>query len=342
MTARPQFHQVQVVDVIEETPDARTLVLLVPPGSAAAFAYRPGQFLTVRVPHHTHGFLARCYSLSSSPHTDRPLRITVKRVRDGHASNWICDHVAPGSVLDVLPPAGSFTPASHDEDLLLFAGGSGITPVMSIIRTVLAEGQGKIALVYANRDEPSVIFAAELRKLAADHPDRLQVHHWLDVEAGPPTVDGLDALVRPYQSREVFLCGPEPFMAVVQALLDGIGVPAEKVHIELFRSAPDEPPAPDEAVRPERVATAEVTLDGQTHHLPWPARTRLLDVLLDAGLNPPYSCRQGICGACACRVLDGDVQLLHNEVLESEDFADGYTLACQALPVSDTISVTYS
>jgi 3-ketosteroid 9alpha-monooxygenase subunit B len=336
MTARLEYHQIPVVEVIDETPDARTLVLAVPAGLAAVFDYRPGQFLTVRVPHPTHGTVSRCYSLSSSPRTDPAPRITVKRVPDGHASNWICDHVGPGSVVDVMPPAGSFTPASFDGDLLLFAAGSGITPVMSILKAALATGRARVSLVYANRDERSVIFGAELAALLASHPDQLWVHHWLDAANGPPTVAGLSALVRPYSGREVFGCGPEPYLTVVQDVLDVVGVPTHRVHIELFQTLSDASPPSD------RIATAEVTLDGQTHRLPWPAGTRLLDVILEAGLNPPFSCRQGICGACACRIIDGSVQLVHNEVLEEEDFAEGYTLACQALPVSDTVSVTYS
>jgi len=330
----PTFHQITVAEVIAETPDAHSLVLAVPPALAAAFAYRPGQYLTVRVPDGG-GVVARCYSLSSSPDTDTDLKITVKRVRDGQASNWICDHVRPGSTLDLAPPAGSFTPASLDDDLLLLAGGSGITPVMAIIKSVLARGRGRLALVYANRDAASVIFGAELTALRQQYGDRLVVTHWLDGERGAPTGAALTALLLPYAGREAYVCGPEPFVVVAQQALRDAGVPADRVRVERFDLAIGATAAGG------RDATAEVTLDGQTHVLPWPAGTRLLDVIIAAGLNPPFSCRQGQCGACACRLLDGDVELVHNEVLEEEDFADGYILACQALPRSDTVSVTY-
>jgi 3-ketosteroid 9alpha-monooxygenase subunit B len=313
----PTFHRITVAEVIAETPDAHSLVLAVPPALAAAFAYRPGQYLTVRVPDGG-GVVARCYSLSSSPDTDPELKITVKRVRDGQASNWICDHVRPGSTLDLAPPAGSFTPPSLDDDLLLLAGGSGITPVMAIIKSVLARGRGRLALVYANRDAESVIFGAELTALRQQYGDRFVVTHWLDGERGAPTGAALAALLMPYAGREAYVCGPDPFVVVARQALRDAGVPADRVHVERFDLA-----------------------DGQTHVLPWPAGTRLLDVIIAAGLNPPFSCRQGQCGACACRLLDGDVELVHNEVLEEEDFADGYILACQALPRSDTVSVTY-
>src|SRR4051794_28196021 len=184
--AAPAFHRIRVAEVIAETADAHSLVLAIPPQLADAFAYRPGQYLTVRVPDGG-AVVARCYSLSSSPHTDTDLKITVKRVRDGQTSNWICDHVRPGSTLDLAPPAGSFTPPSLDEDLLLLAGGSGITPIMAIIKSVLARGRGRLALLYANRDAGSVIFGAELAALARRHGDRLAVTHWLDSSRGAPT-----------------------------------------------------------------------------------------------------------------------------------------------------------
>jgi 3-ketosteroid 9alpha-monooxygenase subunit B len=326
--AAPSFHRIRVAEVIAETADAHSLVLAVPPQLAAAFAYRPGQYLTVRVPDGG-GMVARCYSLSSSPDTDTDLKITVKRVRDGQASNWICDHVRPGSTLDLAPPAGSFTPASLDDDLLLLAGGSGITPVMAIIKSVLARGRGRLDLVYANRDPNSVIFADELAALSGG---RLAVTHWLDSERGAPTPEALAAVLSAYGGRDVFVCGPEPFVAVAQQALRQAGVPEDRVRVERFELLTET----------GMDATAEVTLDGQTHRLPWPAGKRLLDVIIEAGLNPPFSCRQGHCGACACRLLSGDVELVNNEVLEEEDFAEGYTLACQALPRTDEVGISYS
>lgn len=325
----PSFHRIRVAEVIAETADAHSLVLAIPPHLAAAFAYRPGQYLTVRLPDGD-GAVARCYSLSSSPDTDADLKITVKRVRDGQASNWICDHVRPGSTLDLAPPAGSFTPASLDDDLLLVAGGSGITPVLGIIKSVLARGRGRLALVYANRDPDSIIFAAELAALGRHH--RLAVTHWLDSERGAPTPQALAAVLCAYGGRDVFVCGPEPFVAVCEKALQQAGVDADRVHIERFELL---------SAAGTTDATAEVTLDGQTHRLPWPAGKRLLDVIIGAGLNPPYSCRQGQCGACALRLLSGEVELVNNEVLEEEDFAEGYILACQALARSDTVAVTY-
>lgn len=341
MSPQRAFHQLRVAEVVSETDDACSLVLAIPPELSGEFAYQPGQFLTVRVPHHESGSVARCYSLSSSPHTgDRPT-ITIKRVADGHASNWLADHVTAGSMLDILPPAGTFTPRSLDADFLMFAGGSGITPVMSIVKSVLARGPGQVVLIYTNRDEGSVIFSRELGRLAAAAGGRLLVLHWLDSLQGPPTAAAMAALARPYAAYQAFLCGPDPYLAVARQALGELGVPAPRIHTERFVSLAENPfeapPAPAGGV----AATLEVTLDGERRVLAWPAGTRMLDVLLDEGLDAPFSCRQGICGACACELTGGEVQMAHNEVLEEEDVADGYILACQAVPVTDTVSVTY-
>jgi 3-ketosteroid 9alpha-monooxygenase subunit B len=341
VTPRP-FYQVPVAEVVSETADACSLVLTVPADLAGAFAYRPGQFITVRVPRDG-GSVARCYSLSSSPHAGERPTITVKRIANGYASNWIADHVTAGSVLDMLPPAGTFSPGSLDGDFLLFAAGSGITPVISIIKSALAQGQGRVVLVYANRDERSVIFGPELRRLEAAAGHRLLVVHWLDSVQGAPTAAGMAALARPYAGHDAFICGPDPYMAVVRQALGQLGVPAQRVHVERFLSLAENPFEVTEVTEAAGgiAATLEVSLDGQTSLLPWPPGTRMLDVLIDQGLDPPFSCRQGICGACACQLTGGQVEMAHNEVLEAGDVAEGYILACQAVPLTEAVSITY-
>lgn len=228
----------RVLDVVEETADAHSITLEVPDELAAHFAYRPGQFLTVAVPSDLTGVAARCYSLSSSPRPEPggPLTITVKRTAGGYASNWICDNVRAGSTLRVLPPSGIFTPASLDADLLLLAGGSGITPIVSITRTALERGTGRIVLLYANRDERSVIFADELRELAAQHPERLHVVHWLESVQGLPSLEQLRAFATPHASYDAFVCGPAPFMKLAVTALRDLGLPRARRHQEKFVS----------------------------------------------------------------------------------------------------------
>jgi 3-ketosteroid 9alpha-monooxygenase subunit B len=335
-----EYYQVPVAEVVRETGDACSLVLDVPPALSGTFGYRPGQFLTVRVPSDLCGSVARCYSLSSSPHAGERPAITIKRTEGGYASNWIAENVAAGTVLDLLPPAGTFCPSSLEGDLLLFAAGSGITPVMSILKSALAAGRGRVVLVYANRDERSVIFGPSLRALASDSGGRLVVVHWLDSLLGIPSVAALMALARPYVSSDAFICGPDPYLATVREALGRLGVPGPRVHVERFLSLAENPFEETPAVRgPE--ATLVVALDGTTTTLAWPAGTRMLDVLIEAGLDAPYSCRQGICGACACQLTGGKVDMAHNEVLEAADIADGYVLACQAVSLTPEVSISY-
>ncbi|MFL6119440.1 2Fe-2S iron-sulfur cluster-binding protein [Actinophytocola sp.] len=332
-------YRLRVADVVPETADACSLVF-----DSPGFDYRPGQFLTLRIPSDRCGSVARCYSLSSSPHVDPSLKVTVKRTVDGYCSNWICDSVSPGDELESLAPAGIFTPSSLDADLLLFAAGSGITPVMSIVKSALAAGSGRVVLVYANRDEASVIFAAELVELVARHPSRLTVVHWLESVQGLPATETLAALAAPYGSYEAFICGPAPFMTAVRAALSGLGVARDRVHLERFKSLganPFERAVVEEPATAARTASVTVTLDGVTSSHEWPADTKLLDLLLARGLDAPYSCREGACSACACRLVSGEVKMLNNDVLDEEDLADGIRLACQSLPVTDEVEISY-
>ena len=341
MSSERACYQVRVAEVVTETNQACSLVLDIPADLTDVFAYRPGQFLTVRVPLPGGGSVARCYSLCSSPHAGDQHAVTVKRMASGYASNWIADNVTAGSVLDLLPPAGTFTPPSLDADFLLLAGGSGITPVMSILRSALTAGRGRIVLIYANADDQSVIFGPRLAGLRAAAADRLLVLHWLDVLAGPPDAAALRELARPYAGYDAYVCGPDPYMAAARQALSDLGVPGQRVHVERFLSLADNPFEATAAPEASVAATLTVEIDDKAHTLEWPAGRRMLDVMIDAGLDAAYSCREGVCGACACRLISGDVEMAHNEVLEDQDLADGYVLACQSVALSPGVSVSY-
>ena len=350
-----------VLDIVEETADARSIVLEVPPELAEQFAYTPGQFLTVAVPSEQTGLVARCYSLSSAPHSGRH-QITVKRTVDGYASNWLHDHLRAGDTLRVLPPSGIFTPRDLDADLLLFAGGSGITPVMSIARTALERGSGKVVLLYANRDEQSVIFAAELAQLSAEHADRLTVVHWLESVQGLPTQAQLRAFAAYFSTWTAFVCGPAPFMKAVTDSLKELGFPRDRRHQEKFVSLGGNPFGDVEEMQAAARTLADaddhedddvasvsgpvavsVELDGEEHSFDdWHGDQVLLEFLEGKGLDAPFSCREGNCSACACVVLEGEVSMRRNQVLEPEDLAEGLRLACQSLPASEKLKITYS
>ena len=338
-------HEVRVREVIAESADSATLVLDIPDDVAPRFEYSCGQFLTVRIPSPTTGSVARCYSLSSSPH-DPHLAVTVKRTAGGYASNWLCDNILPGSVLEVLEPSGTFVPASLDRDVLLCAAGSGITPIMSIAKTVLARGAGRVIVLYANRNRESTIFHRQLAELERAYADRLDVVHWLVDERGLPTVDGLAAEIRTHTFDDVFLCGPTGFMSESHIALSSIGVPAERIRREEYRSLESNPfessttatkPTPPRGDHP----TVEVEINGENHTFAWPKNQPLLDVLLDNGIDAPYVCRESICGTCVCSVRKGRTRMLMNDALTDDDVDMGITLACQTLPESDEVYIAF-
>ncbi|NMO02929.1 ferredoxin--NADP reductase [Gordonia sp. TBRC 11910] len=333
-----------VSNVIAETADACSVEFDVPAADRHRFSYAPGQFLTLRVPSDQTGSVARCYSLASSPITDSQPKITVKRTNGGYASNWICDHVRIGDRIEALVPAGAFTPTDLDEDVLLIAGGSGITPVMSILKSVLARGTAHVTLLYANRDGESIIFQRELRELQAEHSARLTAVHWLESVQGRPSATQLTGLLAPYVDRRSFVCGPAPFMAAVRAALTALSVPRNRIHVEAFNSLTGDPftsAATVDDEGDESGAQVTVHLDGQTHQLRWPQHRSLVDIMLANGIDVPYSCNEGECGSCFCRVRAGSVTMDTSAALDAEELADGYILGCQAHPDSDSLTIEF-
>lgn len=339
-------HRLTVREVIVETADARSIVFDVPEASARVFAYVPGQFLTLRIELPDGSAVARCYSLSSTPGLDAAPTVTVKRIPGGVASQWLVDHLTAGIELESLPPSGNFTVRDTTKDLLLFAAGSGITPVMSILRDALHNARTSIVLVYANRDEQSVIFAEELRRLSSRFPARLTVVHLLESIQGLPTpaLLGRMARIADLESSVAYVCGPPPFMAAVEEVLHEAGMPHDQVVVERFVSLNTDPfrPKPHKTLTGGDVFPLQVVLDGEQHQLIWPSATTLLDFLLSKGIPAPFSCREGACSACSCRLLAGAVAMAENRILDQQDIDEGWVLGCQARPTgTDPISVTY-
>ncbi|MCS3778572.1 ferredoxin--NADP reductase [Tsukamurella ocularis] len=344
-----QSHSLEIIDVIEETADAVSLVFAHPGGKG--FDYRPGQFLTLRVPGTPEDgttWAPRCYSLSSAPGIDAHLQVTVKRTAGGYASNWLCDNAKPGMIIESLPPGGRFTVRDSPDALVLFAAGSGITPVISILRSTLAESAVPVVLVYANRDRGSVVFDAALAELAASHGDRLRITHWLESERGLPDAAALGALLpAPTAATSAFLCGPAPFMDCATEAAAAAGIDGARIHREAFSSLTGDPfAAPVGAPAggpssPDGAATVTVDLNGATTVLAWPRETVLLDVLLDQGLDAPYVCREGNCGGCAFTLRRGDVHMLVNDTLDDHELGNGVRLACQSLARADELAVEF-
>lgn len=343
-TAAPLMGEVLTVDrVVAETAEAITVGFALPDELAEDYRFAPGQFLTLAVPSDRTGWVARCYSVSSSP--DQPgLAVTVKRTRDGYASNWLCDNISVGDCLRVLAPSGLFSPRSPESDLLLCSAGSGITPAMSILRATLESITGRIALFYANVTEESIIFRDELAELGERYGERLVVKHWLEAERGRPGAEDFSRWAAPYRDREIFICGPAPFMHMVRAGAAQAGFDTFRIRTEEYRSLTGDPFEPIAEITDEDLSDAaqtEVVIDGETHHLVWPTTHTLVDLMVLNGIDTPYACREGKCGACTCRLAEGEVDLGRTDALEPEDIADGYILGCQAHPAAKVVKIEF-
>ncbi|CAD2265412.1 Flavohemoprotein [Pseudomonas aeruginosa] len=332
--AAGEFTRLRIVSRQAETADSCSFTLQVPAAQRARFAAQPGQFLTLKVPA-AEPALLRCYSLSQRPQADGALRITIKRVPGGRASNWLLDNLQAGDCIEALPPAGVFVPRNLDDDLLLLGAGSGITPLMAILQAALVEGSGQVRLFYASRDAASLIFAEELAEWSARYPDRLQLRIWLDAEQGVPSGPAIATKIADWSAADAFICGPQPFMDAAGAALGERGVDAARIHLERFAAA-----APTAAPGGRR-SRLRVALDGRRHELDVPRGEVLLEAMEQAGLQPPSACRSGVCAACKCRVVEGSVSMRSNQVLSESEVRQGWALACQAEPRSAELQVEY-
>ena len=334
----------RVSEVIDETHDSRSFVFDVPAELTERFRYQPGQFLSFKIPFEGN-VLTRSYSLASSPHTDSAHKVTVKRVDDGRISNWMNDRVEVGTALMVVPPAGLFILDDAERKIILFGGGSGITPVISIIKSALATTSRSLKLVYANRDERSIIFKAELERLVGEYPGRLETIHSLDDTDGFLDRDRVKAYIASELDSGFYLCGPGPFMATVEEALRELHVDHGLIHIERFVSPPDPGLHVEEVaeeVSGDSVAdTITVVLDGETHEVPYQKGEKVLWAARESGLEPPFSCEEGYCSCCMAKLVTGEVKMDTNDCLTSDLLDEGWVLTCQARCVSGKVKIEY-
>src|SRR5262245_57191288 len=330
------YHPLTVADVIDETADTRSFVLEIPPALPARFAYAAGQYCTFRA---TIGAepIIRCYSMSSSPETADPFTIAVKRVSGGKMSNWMNDTLMPGDTIEAMPPAGLFVLRAGETPIVAFAGGSGITPILSIIKTALATTAREIVLVYANRDTGSIIFADAIERLRAGSGGRLSVHHHLDSEKGFLDAAACAALVGDRTMADFFVCGPGPYMNIVQAGLDQRSVDPDQVVIERFELS-DEARAAGEESETESIT---IRLEGRKRSIRYEPGDTVLDAARRAGLNPPFNCQAGSCGTCMAYLEEGKVTMRVNNALGADEVEQGWILTCQGIPTSREVVVDY-
>jgi len=354
-----RFHPLEVTDVKRETRDA-VVVTLKPRGEDnALFDFIQGQYLTFR-----RDFdgteLRRSYSICAGK-DDGVLQVGIKRVDGGAFSTWANENLKAGDVIEAMPPMGTFhttLDAAAEKHYLGFAGGSGITPVLSIIKTVLArEPKSRFTLVYANRQVSSIMFREELEDVKNSYLGRLSVLHVLESEAqeidlftGRIDAEKCKALFSSWidlKSVDVaFICGPEPMMLAIAASLREHGLRDDQIKFELFASS-----QPGRAAVRSKNSSAQeggasceatVTLDGATRTFKFPREGQsLLDAALENSMDAPYACKAGVCSTCRAKVLEGEVDMVTNHALEDYEVRQGYVLTCQCFPLTDKVVVSF-
>jgi ring-1,2-phenylacetyl-CoA epoxidase subunit PaaE len=358
---RAQFHALTVADVERLTDDAVAITFAVPEELRERYRYEPGQHLTLRTTindEEVRQSYSICLARSEAQRTGT-LRVASARVQGGRMSNWLNDSVAAGDVIEVMTPLGSFTCPTQPGGIrhhLAIAAGSGITPVLSLITTVLEEEpQSRVTLLFGNRRTASVMFLEELEDLKNRYLGRLQLVHVLSRE--PQGVELFSGRLEPERVRlildllapvetvdEFYLCGPYGMVTGVQELLREAGVDARHVHHEIFHVAEQESPREevvvDESAPPAAVVT--VNLDGRSTRIDMPTKEEtILNATLRSRPDAPYSCTGGVCGTCRARLVAGEVRMDRNYALEPEELESGVVLTCQSHPVTDEVSLDY-
>ena len=355
----PHFHRLAIADLRRETADSVSIAFAVPEALSAAYRFEPGQNVTLKVAI-AGDEIRRCYSICSGL-DDGELRIAVKRQVGGLFSCFATDALKAGDAIEVMTPSGNFTTALDPAAARLYLGiaaGSGITPLMSIIKTVLArEPKSRFFLVYGNRTTQSIMFRAALEDLKDRFLDRFALMHVLsreaqDVAALSGRIDAakialfLRGAARPERIDHAFVCGPAALLDVAQETLQRLGVLAERIHVERFTVA-GEPAPRDAPVRASAaaasdiVAEAEAVLDGIRHRFPVAAGQSIIEAAEAAGLELPYSCRGGMCCTCRARLVDGTVEMAQNYSLERWELEAGYVLTCQSRPTAPKVVLDY-
>jgi len=348
-----KFYPLTVAEVQRETPEAVSVSFDIPEQHAAAFTYKQGQYVTLKLLVNGKE-LRRSYSICSSPYSDKRLRVAIKEVQNGAGSTFLNRNVKAGDVLEVMEPMGSFyTPLNETHRLhyVLFAGGSGITPMMSIIKAVLHKEPGsRITLLYGNLNESSIIFQKELAHLCASHP-ALQVVHVLQqpADAGFTKHKGMmdkatvAGLLKEYQLTEAnceyFICGPTPMMQGIESLLKEQTSDHSHIHLEYFTApvSETEPVLSDTPVN----CSATIICDGEEKVIQVPAGQNVLEAALGANIDAPYACQGGSCCTCRALLTGGKVMMKVNYALLDSEVEEGFILTCQALPLTPAVTVDY-
>lgn len=353
-----KFHSIQVADIYKETKDCSVITFDIPENLISDFSYNSGQHLTLRTTINGQE-VRRSYSLCSSP-TQNTWQVAVKKIDSGLFSTFVNDQLKKGDFLEVMPPNGTFfteVNPSLAKNYIAFAAGSGITPVLSIIKNHLAsEPNSTFQLFYLNRTVKSIIFKEELEQLKNVYFNRFEIFHFLTKEHrvselfnGRFTKEKLQVLTEKIINipaiNECFICGPEDMIFLVRDELTAAGLPKDKIHYELFTTGlTEEDKQRINKIVEKKVEGTEVTIvDGgkEFHFVMGEDFDNILDGALAAGADLPFACKGGVCSTCRCQVLEGTVEMKLNYSLEEEELAKNYVLSCQAVPTSKKVVVDF-
>lgn len=353
-----RFHTLKVKDIRRETADAVSIAFDVPAQIQHEFQYKQGQYITIKLKVNGEE-LRRSYSICTSPYSEKELRVAVKEVADGRASTLMNRSWKVGDMIEVMTPMGNFSSVlsgNNKKHYVLFAGGSGITPMMSIMKSVLyIEKQSNVTLVYANRDEDSVIFKTEIEKIASENADRVKVLNVYDnpktsveaIQSGLLTVDRAKEIVSKLdlaKADEYFICGPGPMMENIKQALEGLNIAKEKIHIEYFTAVADAVAKAEGNGDTGAAVNSEITVIQYGIETQMTLNTEglsILDAAIEAGVDAPFSCKGAVCCTCRAKVLEGKVKMDANFALTDAEVEEGFILTCQSHPLTEKVVVDF-
>lgn len=363
-----KYHPLKVSKVVKDTKDSVAISFDIPAELKEEYKYKQGQFLSLQLDINGND-VRREYSLCSSPYLDEPITIASKKVPDGYASKYLYENIKEGDTIEVFPPQGKFfteLDPSNEKFYFLIGGGSGITPLFSIAKSILkVEPKSKVILYYGNHAEEDIIFYEPLKKLSADHPGSFKVLFTLKEHTGNWT--GLSGFINKEDLNKIideniyvdkdkveyFICGPEEMMTNSTQWLEEMGISKEKIHKEYFTAPVTQHPETVEKENGEVEVTDEedssepkprvvkVKLDNDVFEVSVNPGQKIIDAVMDAGYDPPYSCLSGICTTCRAKLHSGKIEMDEREGLSDSEIENGFILTCQSHPLSDDVYFEY-
>lgn len=336
------FHTLKVKELIKETQNAVSIVFALSDELKESFSYKSGQYLTLKKQINGEE-LRRSYSISSYQ-GDADIQVTSKMIPNGKMSTYLFKELAVGDDLEVMPPDGNFV-LDGMQDVVLFAAGSGITPILSILKDVLYNSEHQIQLFYGNRSEEEIIFKSQLEQLREEYSSRLLVQHYLSSNGERLDTDRVEAIVNGFgegkNQSAYFICGPEGMIQSTQSAIESAGVAPSNVHVEYFGSPKTESTKETTVPASGEVNDIVVVLDDEEHEISMMPGEAILEAASRHGIDPPFSCQSGVCATCKAKLLSGEVEMENNFGLGEDEIDEGFVLTCIGKPKTAGVKISW-